>query len=331
MERKMITAPALSTLVTKLNSAGYRVFAPAISEGLTTFTQLVTGDKAVFSNLNTRLSLKGIFFPATEPLLRYKLGKSSVEVEDIANFAPKTVVIGARPCDASALPALDALFSWDYNDKFYLERRKNTTVVTMACSAFDDACFCTSVGGAPDNKAGSDVLLIKSGASFIAEPLTEKGKAVIDAAPDLFAPAGDQKGEVAGPRVYFDRSKIKPWLESNFDSPLWAEFAAKCLSCGCCTFVCPNCHCFDIVDEGGLKGGKRVKNWDGCQFPLFTLHTSGHNPRPTKAARWRQRVAHKFSYYVDKFNCLSCVGCGRCIRHCPVNMDIRNQLAKITG
>ncbi len=325
----MIAASALQNLVTKLSSAGYRVFAPVTSEGLTTFTELAAGEKADFARLNTRLSLKGLFFPTSEPILKYKLGKTTAEVEDLADFAPKTVVIGARPCDVSALPALDALFTWDYKDKFYLDRRASTTVVSMACSSFDEACFCTSVGGAPDNQAGSDLLLTKSGASFIAEPLTQKGKAVFDAAPDLFTSVKDEKGEVKGPPVYFAREKIKPWLEKNFDSPLWAEFALKCLGCGCCTFICPNCHCFDIVDEGGLKGGKRMKNWDGCQFPLFTLHTSGHNPRPDKAARWRQRVTHKFSYYVDKFNCLSCVGCGRCIKHCPVNMDIRNQLVRI--
>ncbi|MBK6507423.1 MAG: 4Fe-4S dicluster domain-containing protein [Ignavibacteria bacterium] len=46
---------------------------------------------------------------------------------------------------------------------------------------------------------------------------------------------------------------------------------------------------------------KNEKNWDGCQFGHFTLHASGHNPRDIQSKRYRQRVNHKFRYYVDKF------------------------------
>jgi ferredoxin len=33
---------------------------------------------------------------------------------------------------------------------------------------------------------------------------------------------------------------------------------------------------------------------------------------------------HKFNYFVDVFGEIACVGCGRCIRSCPVNLDIRD-------
>ena len=34
---------------------------------------------------------------------------------------------------------------------------------------------------------------------------------------------------------------------------------------------------------------------------------------------------HKLKYYGDKYNDgIQCVGCGRCIKLCPVNIDIRN-------
>jgi ferredoxin len=33
---------------------------------------------------------------------------------------------------------------------------------------------------------------------------------------------------------------------------------------------------------------------------------------------------HKLKYFVDKYETgIMCVGCGRCIRQCPVNIDIR--------
>jgi formate hydrogenlyase subunit 6/NADH:ubiquinone oxidoreductase subunit I len=54
------------------------------------------------------------------------------------------------------------------------------------------------------------------------------------------------------------------------------------------------------------------------------LHGSGHNPREQKLQRVRQRFMHKFKYYVDKYgDGVACVGCGRCVQFCPVNIDIR--------
>jgi ferredoxin len=69
-----------------------------------------------------------------------------------------------------------------------------------------------------------------------------------------------------------------------------------------------------------------VRNWDTCQFSQFTLHASGHNPRTSSKERVRQRIMHKFSYYVENFGVIACVGCGRCVRECPVNLDIRDVL-----
>ena len=76
--------------------------------------------------------------------------------------------------------------------------------------------------------------------------------------------------------------------------------------------------------------GVRQKNWDACAFPLFTLHTSGHNPRPDQPSRWRQRLSHKFSYYPEKFGRALCTGCGRCIRLCPAGMDLLADLKELS-
>jgi ferredoxin len=109
-----------------------------------------------------------------------------------------------------------------------------------------------------------------------------------------------------------------------YEAPFWEEVAFSCINCGTCTYVCPTCWCFDIQDETQGKKGVRIRNWDSCMYPIFTLHASGHNPRGTKLDRVRQRFMHKLKYYVDKYeNGIQCVGCGRCVQMCPVNIDIR--------
>ena len=111
------------------------------------------------------------------------------------------------------------------------------------------------------------------------------------------------------------------------DTAFWDKETVKCLSCGCCTYICPTCQCFTITDEGSQLDGRRIRSWDSCMTPLFTMETSGHNPRPTKANRMRNRVSHKFSFYPERYNgYFSCVGCGRCVVSCPVSLDIRHMV-----
>ena len=64
-------------------------------------------------------------------------------------------------------------------------------------------------------------------------------------------------------------------------------------------------------------------------FEEYTVHASGHNPRPTRKERTRNRINHKYSYYPAHFDVIACVGCGRCINLCPVNIDILEILDQV--
>jgi ferredoxin len=64
-------------------------------------------------------------------------------------------------------------------------------------------------------------------------------------------------------------------------------------------------------------------------FPLFTRQASGVNPRPSGKERMRQRLMHKFRYFVENYGDAACVGCGRCIANCPTACDIRDSIAGI--
>jgi ferredoxin len=124
---------------------------------------------------------------------------------------------------------------------------------------------------------------------------------------------------------------MKSCLDKQFEGDVWEEVSRKCLGCGACSYLCPTCYCFDLVHEKMAAGARKVRTWDCCMFPLFTRHASGHNPRSVNAARLRQKIMHKFSYYPERYSVDGCVGCGRCVRSCPVNLDIRQLLESVAA
>ncbi|GAM07734.1 sulfhydrogenase 2 subunit beta [Geobacter sp. OR-1] len=322
---KTITNQNLQLLIDTLLQAGTRVVGPKRADTMVLYAPLTTGEELDLTELPRR-SAKETFFPLCEEILSYekKDGKTCVTDVDLGKL-PETVLIGARPCDSAAPGILDAVFSWDYNDEFYLERRKKTVIVGLACTRGDDACFCTAVGYAPDTKQGSDLFLTPvEGGGFVAEAVTDKGTTLLAKHAGLFQDqAAVSPLPLAQPQLAtLDLARIKEWLDHNFESDFWKEIAVRCVGCGACAFICPACHCFDINDEGTEGKGCRRKHWDACGFAKFTNHASGHNPRDVQPQRYRNRIMHKFKYYDDKFGKTLCTGCGRCIRACPVGIDI---------
>jgi ferredoxin len=333
MKAYKLKSENLNSCIQSIIEIGDRVIGPVRAGKMTLFSRIKSPEDLILEKDLTTKSAKGVFFPQSEPILRYKKEGSKVTVEDVEHFAPQTVLLGVKPCDAAALDILDSVFNWDYKDKFYNQRRENTTIVTYGCKeAIDDVCFCSSVGLGPDSRIGSDVFMIEDNAGgYYLEAVTEKGEKLLSTFSDSLKEtevleSGALSEEVP---VRFDAETIKPWLDDHFNDDFWKEMSLKCVGCGTCSFICPTCHCFDIVDETRLGEGVRLKNWDSCQFSLFTAHASGHNPRNVQSERYRQRLMHKFKYYIEKFDRTLCVGCGRCVRACPVGHSILDYLTEI--
>jgi ferredoxin len=329
-ERYTITESSIGTLLQTLAGSGHRVLGPKLVAGRIEIADIKTFAEVV-QNGQSVVSAKGVVFPKVERLLKYRFDGKNIALEDVEPQAQPTVLFGLRPCEARAFHALDVVFNWDSKDKFFNTRMASTTVVGLTCTQADESCFCTSLGSRPDDTQGSDILLspLKAG-GFVAEVLTDKGKALVALAKGILQPPPIRPDVIPPATVApaFDAKNLQQKLAAKFDSPLWAEQSLRCLGCGACAFVCPTCVCFDIQDEADTKQGQRLRAWDSCGMRIFTLHASGHNPRDKQSQRWRQRVYHKFAYYPERLGTLGCVGCGKCSRACPVDMNLKQHLAQ---
>lgn len=329
MTEKYLKKEDLDNLIGSVRSGGGRFVAPTVDTRQVVYTEVSNAGEITQDYVLPRNTYKEWVFPQTEVVSRFEIKKDGVDLKSEEVTPSETVVFGARPCEAASLASLRAVFTWDFIDEFYTKKEDLLTVLTIACTSADDECFCTTVDLSPESTQGSDVILKETaGGDYVATPVTEKGTAFLKAHSKVFKnkPADAALKELVMPEKIdgVDTKKIEEWLSNpvNFDSPVWAMAARKCIGCGACTFSCPTCHCFDITDEGDAFSGERRKNWDACQFDHFTLHASGHNPRDTQFKRYRNRFMCKFNFYPKKFNSIGCVGCGRCIRVCPVRLDI---------
>ncbi|WP_418765404.1 4Fe-4S dicluster domain-containing protein [Mailhella sp.] len=338
------TPKELTGWLAKLAS-GYRVLAPR-QEGPSVVYRPQTAEQLASADIDALLrrataSPKQAMLPQCETLVTFKSVKDAEDPSKLTTTlenpcqAEPTVLFGCRPCDARGFVVLDRPYlEGKFKDPYYGARREATVIVTQACPSAFASCFCNWVGSHPSDKEGSDILFTAVEGGFVLEVVTDKGQALVEGAG--FADAADKVADVEAAHAAAAASlapapeltHVMEKVASRFtDTEFWEKETVKCLSCGACTYLCPTCQCFTITDEGSQLDGRRLRSWDSCMTPLFTLETSGHNPRPSKADRMRNRVSHKFSFYPERYDgFFSCVGCGRCVVSCPVSLDIRHMV-----
>ena len=335
MEEKIISKDEIGTFLDRLRENN-ELIAPVLKDGEVVFDRVDSVDEVVLEFSNAKKVPKSVFFPQEEVMFAYSRTESGVQIQEPV-LEETVVLFGLRPCDARSFLLLDMVFdSEDYKDVYYIRRRNGSRVVGLACNNPRETCFCTTMGSGPFNHDGLDLLLVDLGDKYLAEAVTEYGEEMIDGFPAAADADKQRKSEMREEAekgiktVVADLDSLRSKLDGMFGADFWDDVHMKCIGCATCTYLCPTCHCFDIhEEEESDSSGYRLRLWDSCALSLFTLHTSGHNPRTSTKERTRQRIMHKFNYFVRNYDEFACVGCGRCVQNCPVNLDIRDVLGRI--
>lgn len=336
MENLILQKDKLPELIEKLSS-NHVLYGPTEENGFSLFKQISNFDELNLKYLLTRVPPKSLIFKQTETLFKFIPGRKGTVTSPEIN-EEKSIIFAIRPCDARSFKILDPVFKGDFEDPFYISKRKNTVLIGLTCNSPERNCFCTSFDDSPGSTENVDILFTDLDDRFYVEVVTEKGKNLIKSIEDIFEKSTkndeDSKRNIVTNSVEsitrkMDLDGLVLKLDKMFDHELWHNTAQKCIGCGICTYLCPTCHCFDMQDESSLREGARIRVWDSCMYPEYTQHASGHNPRALRMSRVRNRVYHKFNYFPKNENITACTGCGRCIDYCPVNIDIIDVIEKV--
>ena len=323
-----------------LVSSSETLYIPVDTESGAKYEKWEDGKK-LSDALNTVRSAKDFFFPQTENLMDFKVEGKNIEIIDTRSECEDFVIFGVRACDVKSFEVLDRVFLAEPVDSYYKNRRDHATIVSMACNKPVETCFCKTFGIDASEPEG-DVVCYKTDDAILFDAKTEKGEKFLEAVKsiteDAAQTAADEQKELIRERLSklplaeldasaFGSGKTKEF----FDAPEWGELSESCLGCGTCTFVCPTCQCYDIKDFNIGHGVKRFRCWDSCMYSDFTKMSAGQ-PRLTQLERFRQRFMHKLVYYpTNNDGLFSCVGCGRCMAKCPIQMNIVKVMKKLGG
>ncbi len=324
----VIEKSKLSEMLTALNDT-YQVIVPAKTDNLTQYApydKVLANEAEVYLDNNTTLSPKALFLPQSEAMYAFwangkKLAIAELPKED----GKKRLIFPVRHCDVRGIACLDKVFLDERHiDPQYLEKRQNTIIMAMMCNETKPSCFCESLGidRAEADKDVADVQVYELDSAYGFVALNEKGEAVLATVKSMLTEKEQAIPQAKAQNIKVETTGLAEKLSGMFYDDIWNNFMFKCIGCGTCTFVCPTCYCFDINNKIRGDEGVKLRTWDSCMFDEYMLMAGGHNPRPTKKERVRNRFLHKLEYFYENYQMMLCTGCGRCLQKCPMNVDI---------
>jgi ferredoxin len=349
---------SLEPMIAALRQDGYRVVGPTVRDDAIVLAELESADalpyglgvtlapggyrlrprsdRAVFGNSAGPQSWKQFLHPPRQLLWSARRDdQGGFTLTEPEGEPARYAFFGVRPCDLRAIAVQDRVLGGPSTG--YAERREGVFIVVVNCTEPGETCFCVSAGGGPGAEAGYDLALTElvdgDDVRYVVEPGSEVGSRLLErlpreeAEPALVARAQD---EVAAAADRMGRTlpsvDLRELLAGTLEAVRWDNVAARCLSCGNCTMVCPTCFCTTVEDTTDLTGdhAERWLTWDSC-FDLDFSYLGGGPVRASKRSRYRQWLTHKLGTWHDQFGESGCVGCGRCIVWCPVGIDITEE------
>ncbi|MEV4611600.1 4Fe-4S dicluster domain-containing protein [Kitasatospora sp. NPDC049258] len=357
----VIDKGGLSALIAVLAGRGRTVIGPTVRDGAIVLAELSSGadlpygwgveleagvyrlrareDGAAFAHSAGPQSWKTFLHP---PRVREwsaeRTADGGLVVTADASVPPSYAFLGVRPCDLRAIAIQDrVLTGGSHADPAYRGRRERAFLVAVECTEPGATCFCVSMGTGPAVGPGYDLALTEvldgDGHRFLVRAGSEEGEAVLAelphrpadgathaAAHDRVAEAADRMGRSMPP------VDLRTLMRETLTAERWDDVAARCLTCGNCTMVCPTCFCTSTEDVTDLTGdhAERWRHWESC-FDLDFSHLPTGPVRESPRSRYRQWATHKLGTWFDQFGSSGCVGCGRCIVWCPVGIDITEE------
>lgn len=289
-----------------------------------TYKEVNNPDDVVFSYPRTIQSVKKFFMPPREKLLSFNLKNNDFSKPELK--PEKRIFFGIHSYEMQAIKRLDYSFLKGNPESNYLTRRENSLFIGIDFEP-DEWHFTQSVGIEIDDFDGFCLYFKKYKDGYVVYEITREGWELLKD----FKDGKKLNGEVtAFPESNF-KSKIKnhynrlPQIfEHVYKSKVWEEVADRCLGCGTCNMLCSTCYCFDVRDEIELNvtDGQRERFWDSCMVNRFAEVAGGEDFRDKLNKRTRHRLYRKFKYITDQSGMMHCVGCGRCSRYCPADINI---------
>ncbi len=269
-------------------------------------------------------SWKWYIAPPYQQMFEYKGDKMQETLTKIKS----QIFLGVSILDMQALTLLNQVFE---RDPYYQEIKKKTIVI--GTSLVPEENFYQFFENFEENKLEHlqfDIFLAVQKTGYKIYSGSEDGQRLLD----KFGYKDYQHIEYAGPirEEGLDKQMVEVMdgMQNYHDQKIWDGLNERCIQCGKCTIACPVCFCFRMYDQANLEKdtGARNRCWDTCFYNEFT-QVAGAAPAAPKY-RLMNTTAQKIYFWYEHhfvrtpatFSLPGCVGCGRCSRTCPANIDI---------
>ncbi len=285
----------------------------------------------------TLLPPKKIILPPSFNM--FQASQSSYK-EDFSHVSKK-ILFGVHPCDIHGLLIMDRFYSYIYDDPYYSRARENVLILGHSCWP-DENCLCKSTN-THIVEEGYDLFFTDLENFYLVWIGSSRGDDLIRVKPELFDEAIKDKDIQSFIHWREERDKafqteinlsaMPDLMELKYNDSLWEKLGDACLACGSCTNVCPTCSCYNVKDEPALSKdiSAIVRCWDACTLENYSEVAGGENFREKRADRLKLWYTHKLQAYISKYGKPACVGCGRCIVTCPVDINVKTVANALDG